>query len=104
VEGYDRRQLVVCGDQGTIDIEPLETFYCQPPQPQKLKLALSQARDSFKKGYQEDGLTIEEFEDFGPVQLFKSAFTKSWGRVLNIIKERRVQINPNPEGDPALIG
>jgi predicted dehydrogenase len=53
VEGYQRRQLVVCGDQGTIDIQPLETFYCQPPQPQKLRLALSQARDSYKKGYQE---------------------------------------------------
>ncbi len=53
VEGYQRRQLVVCGDQGTIDIQPLETFYCQPPQPQKLRLALSKARDSFKKGYQE---------------------------------------------------
>ena len=53
VEGYQRRQLVVCGDQGTIDIQPLETVYCRPPQPQKLQLALSQARDSFKKGYQE---------------------------------------------------
>ena len=55
VEGYDRRQLVVCGDRGTIDIQPLETFYCRPPQPQKLRLALSEARDSFKKGYQEVG-------------------------------------------------
>ena len=53
VEGYERRQLVVCGDQGTIDIQPLETFYCRPPQPQKLRLALSEDRDSFKKGYQE---------------------------------------------------
>lgn len=43
----------------------------------------------FKRGYLEDGLTVDEFEDFGPVQLFKSAFTKSWGRVLGIIKERR---------------
>ena len=43
----------------------------------------------FKKGYLEDGLPVEDFEDFGPVQLFKSAFTKSWGRVLEIIKERR---------------
>jgi predicted dehydrogenase len=53
VEGYERRQLVVCGDRGTIDIQPLETFYCRPPQPQKLRLALSQDRDPFKKGYQE---------------------------------------------------
>lgn len=53
VEGYRRRQLVVCGDQGTIDIQPLETVYIRPPQPLKLRLALSQARGSFKKGYQD---------------------------------------------------
>ena len=35
---------------------------------------------------------IEEFEDFGPVQLFKSSFTKSWKRVLEIIKERRAKL------------
>ena len=35
VEGYQRRQLVVCGDQGTIDIQPLETVYIRPPQPLK---------------------------------------------------------------------
>ncbi len=45
VEGYQRRQLVVCGDQGTIDIRPLE--------PPKLRLALAKPRDSFQRGYQE---------------------------------------------------
>jgi len=45
VEGYQRRQLVVCGDEGTIDIRPLE--------PPSLRLALSKPRDSFKAGYQE---------------------------------------------------
>jgi predicted dehydrogenase len=53
VDGYQRRQLVVCGDGGTIDIRPLETFDTRPPQALKLQLALSQARDSYKKGYQE---------------------------------------------------
>jgi predicted dehydrogenase len=45
VEGYKRRQLVVCGTEGTIDIHPLE-----PPQ---LRLALSRPRDSFQAGYQD---------------------------------------------------
>lgn len=45
VEGYQRRQLVVCGDQGTIDIRPLE--------PPRLRLALANPRESYKKGYQE---------------------------------------------------
>jgi predicted dehydrogenase len=53
VEGYRRRQLVVCGDQGTIDIRPLETFDVQPVQPFKLQLALAAPRGSYKKGHQE---------------------------------------------------
>lgn len=53
VEGYRRRQLVVCGDEGTIDIRPLETFDTGSAQPLKLRLALSKPRDSYKKGYQE---------------------------------------------------
>jgi predicted dehydrogenase len=53
VDGYRRRQLVVCGDEGTVDIRPLETLDLRPPQPLKLQLALSQDRDSYKKGYQE---------------------------------------------------
>lgn len=53
VEGYRRRQLVVCGDQGTIDIRPLEKFDIPSPQPLSLQLALSQNREAYKKGYQE---------------------------------------------------
>lgn len=53
VDGYDRRQLVACGDEGTVDIRPLETIYCRPPQPQKLGLTLAKDRDPYKSGYQE---------------------------------------------------
>jgi predicted dehydrogenase len=45
VNGDKRRQFVLCGDQGTIDIRPLE--------PPKMLLALSKARDPYKAGYQE---------------------------------------------------
>jgi len=34
-------------------------------------------------------LSVEEFEHFGPVLLFRSAFVKSWKRVLEVAKERR---------------
>ncbi len=53
VEGFKRRQLVVCGDEGTIDIRPLETYDIQPTPPLRLQLALSKAHDSYKEGYQE---------------------------------------------------
>jgi transaldolase len=43
----------------------------------------------FRRGYFEDGLSPEEFEHFGPVQLFRSSFIKSWTRVLETIKDRK---------------
>ncbi len=45
VEGGRRRQFVVCGDRGTVDIRPLE-----PPQ---VRLALDRKRGKFKRGYQD---------------------------------------------------
>jgi len=48
VEGGKRRQFVVCGDRGTVDIRPLE--------PPRLQLALSRPRGEYKKGYQEVNL------------------------------------------------
>lgn len=45
IDGGQRRQFVVCGDQGTADLRPLE--------PPKLRLALSRPREGFKKGYQD---------------------------------------------------
>lgn len=53
VDGYRRRQLTVCGDNGTIDIRPLETLDIHPQPPLKLQLALDKPRDAYKKGYQE---------------------------------------------------
>jgi predicted dehydrogenase len=44
-DGGRRRQFVVCGDHGTVDIRPLE-----PPQ---MLLALDQPREGRRRGYQE---------------------------------------------------
>ena len=45
VSSGQRRQFVVCGDEGTVDIRPLE--------PPRLQLALSRPRDAYHRGYQE---------------------------------------------------
>lgn len=45
VDGGRRRQFVVCGDQGTIDIRPLE--------PPKLTMTLDRPRGEYKKGSHE---------------------------------------------------
>ena len=45
VAGTSRRQFVVCGDGGTVDIRPLE--------PPAIRLALAAPRGEFKAGYQD---------------------------------------------------
>jgi predicted dehydrogenase len=45
VEGFERRHLVVCGTEGTFHIQPLDNPCA--------RIALSQARDGYKKGYQD---------------------------------------------------
>ena len=45
VDGFKRRQFVVCGDRGTVDIRPLE--------PPSMLLALDAAQGGYAKGYQE---------------------------------------------------
>jgi predicted dehydrogenase len=44
VEGQKRRQFVVCGTKGTIEIKPLE--------PPRLQMALNKSVGKYKKGYQ----------------------------------------------------
>jgi predicted dehydrogenase len=50
VEGFKRRNLVVCGDKGTIVIQPLEIK--GNASSGDLYLALDENRDGWKKGYQ----------------------------------------------------
>lgn len=52
VEGFKRRQLVVCGDEGTIDIRPLEPVGKDAP-PTVIRLALARPHESFARGCQE---------------------------------------------------
>jgi transaldolase len=60
------------------------------PVPQKVIDELLEKLPDFKRGYLPDGLELKEFEQFGPVQLFRSSFIKSWNRVLELSHERRI--------------
>jgi transaldolase len=73
-----------------IEQDPPVVYRLFNPVPQKVIDELMEKLPDFKRGYLDDGLEIEEFEGFGPVQLFRSMFTGSWKRVLDLIKERRV--------------
>ena len=87
------RVVVTINWQGTadklIELNPPVMYRLFNPVPDKVIDELMEKLPDFKRGYLEDGLSVDEFEDFGPVQLFKSAFTNSWNQVLDIIKEHR---------------
>lgn len=48
----------------------------------------------FRRGWDPEGLTVEEYEDFGPVVLFRSMFLKSWKAVLVEIAALRAAAGP----------
>jgi transaldolase len=70
-----------------IETNPPVVYRLYNPVPQKVIDELMEKLPDFKRGYLEDGLSVEEFEGFGPVQLFRSSFVKSWRKVLEIAKE-----------------
>lgn len=62
------------------------------PVPLKVIDELMEKLPDFKRGYLSDGLEVEEFETFGPVELFRSLFIHSWEKVLTVIQERRQRL------------
>lgn len=53
VEGFLRRQLVVCGTKGTIEIYPIEPFNQPHPMLPKLRMALAEPMGEYTAGYQD---------------------------------------------------
>lgn len=72
-----------------IEQNPPVVYRLFNPVPQKVIDELMEKLPDFRRGYLDDGLEPEEFEHFGPVQLFRSSFVKSWKRVLEVVKQRR---------------
>lgn len=46
----------------------------------------------YRRGYLVNSITVDEYEDFGPVVLFRSSFEKAWGNALQTIKSRRQEL------------
>lgn len=43
----------------------------------------------FRQAYMQHGLSVHEYEEYGPVQYFRDMFVEAWRNTLNLIKERR---------------
>ncbi len=46
----------------------------------------------FKRGWEINGLEASEYEEFGPVVLFRVSFEKNWGQARELIKARRAAL------------
>lgn len=50
---------------------------------------LTEKVDEFRRAYYVKGITEEEFEDYGPVVLFRSSFEQAWKNALQEVKNKR---------------
>lgn len=72
-----------------LEADPPVVYRLFNPVPQKVIDELTEKLPDFARGYAEDGLSIEEYEDFGPVEHFRSGFVRNWNKILGIAAERR---------------
>lgn len=75
-----------------LESDPPVMYRLFNPVPDKVIDELMEKLPDFRKAYLEDGLPTHEYEEFGPVELFRSMFIKSWKRVLELAKERRAAL------------
>jgi len=86
-------QVVTINWKGTADLlleqnpDVVHRFLCPVP-PGVIDELLAKLPD-FRRGWEPGGLSVEEYEDFGPVVLFRSMFLKSWNGALAKIRELR---------------
>jgi transaldolase len=88
--------VVTINWQGTaedlIALDPPVVYRIHNPVPPQVIDELSAKLVDFRRGWSEDGLKVDEFEEFGPVQLFRSIFVKSWQRVTMLAGEIRARM------------
>jgi transaldolase len=46
----------------------------------------------FRAAYRDDGLTIEEFGEFAPLQFFRNMFVKGWDALADTVREHRAKL------------
>ena len=49
---------------------------------------------AFQQAYLENGLTVDEYEEYGPVEYFRDMFVSAWKNALELIEERRAAVEP----------
>lgn len=67
---------------------PVVARLFNPVQPQVLDELLEKV-PAFRQAYMNNGLEVQEYGEFGPVEYFRSMFVSAWKNVLALVTERR---------------
>jgi len=62
------------------------------PVPHSVENELLEKVDEFKRAYLVNGITPEEYEDYGPVVLFRSSFEDAWKNAKAEVTKRRAEL------------
>jgi transaldolase len=76
------------GAADLIQANPPVVWRAETPVPAYVSDGLRAIPD-FRRAWDEDGLSVEEFADFGPVVLFRSMFIDGWKKLEAAVAERR---------------
>ena len=60
--------------------------------PQAVVDELCDKLPDFRRAYYENGLAIEEFGDFAPLQFFRNMFVKGWDTLADSVHEERAKV------------
>lgn len=75
-----------------LEEDPPVVYRVFNPVPKPVIDELNAKLPDFRRGYMARGLNVDEFSEFGPLELFRGSFIKSWKRVLGLAAERRVAL------------
>lgn len=71
-----------------LEIDPPVVERLFNPVPQYVINELLEKLPDYRRGYEEGGISVDEYEDFGPVMKFRNSFIKDWNRVLAETEKR----------------
>jgi hypothetical protein len=86
-ERGDHDQLGRHGGQ-VLAADPPVIYRMFYPLPAHVLKELQDKLSDFRRGYLNRGLVVEEYGEFGPVELFGASFVKSWKHVLEVARAR----------------
>ena len=74
-----------------IKADPPITSRINAAAPEAIVDELCEKLPDFRAAYRDDGLTIEEFGEFAPLQFFRNMFVKGWDTLADTVREHRAK-------------